>query len=1100
MKALAALCLLAGLAGAARAIQAPPGALQDAKRFGLTRVRPVSRNPPSALAGGAFRKFNASGLWKLRYNPRTGLPVSITGGRDMPHPGTPDAAARAFLAAHADMLGVDPSILTIERQTQGNGHSHILYRQSYQGIPVEFAAVKVHLDPNGAVVGVHSTFEPVSGVPVVPLVPAAFAANAAVRDAGPRAQALAPSLAIVPLESDGLDHLAWKLRVDGGGGAWRYYVDAVTGQILFRYSINRYIGPCMTNGTVLGQVFDVDPSSTPGPVTRPFNDEYVYIGDGAGNGGQPVQALTMTDATYGGGFFCGSASGKVSMSLQGPFVSVNEFRGPNAHYDNGGGVWSTLSTPLSSPHPYPNNASLAATIDLTAQAPNAVEFLPVFADFTVGLFDGGAGEGSGDIIDDDRLTISDAAGRRVADYIGNRGGFNGAAVHGKRMTLTLKSNGSGQENGYDIAISSYLTLTNADTDAGAGMSSHTWTSADTWISANQSANLHGEINLFYHLNKMHDYFMNDVDKSSAAPIAGPVVAMAHVGPNLLNAFYDPDYDDLSFGDVNALAPSDMFMDDATVPHHEYTHYVVEKIWSIQNFGQAGALSEANADYFSASSLNDPAIGTYVMGSLGTPGPLRQIDDQAPSSVFYSLNTPTVSPWSGEIHLDSLFLSQALWDIRRAEIAAHGYTAGQSCADGLEFQSLLYFPESFAELYEAMLQVDSLGAVTACGGINAAHAVITSAFSAHGLLPIQGDAYEGPNGNNGFETATDISTIPVLSATIYPAADIDFYSFPSGPGLVSIALTLPSAGAGIYKAYQLNLFNASRQLVASAAPPYNGFGTLDGICDTNDCSTTAGRVSLTYNNPSGGLLYVQVAGGTSINGSNSGVNSTVPYTLSVSYPRTAALSGSVVSARYDHDAISFSVNTSTFVSVQDWSFAGAQLRAQSQNALPGTLTPVPALPGDFLRFGSSLNASGQISGVVQISTGFGSRFPSVGTVYLEVFGADRLGSTSSLGLSNPINLSDNQVELTAYNNLFNPLLGQKATVKYGVNGSGHLSVKLYTVTGRLVLTLFDGDVGPGKGSIDWNGQNGAGNFVASGIYVVRAVGPGLNSTQKIAVIK
>jgi Zn-dependent metalloprotease len=1086
LKRLLAALLLLAAAPAAHAIKPAAGAREDAKRFGLDRFEPAYRVSASSAAVVAFKSFKAryGGNWKVRYSPRTGLPASLMGGGDAPRSGGIDAAARSFLTAHADLMGIDVSSLSLERQTHGNGHHHALYRQSYRGIPVEFAAVKVHLDSNGAVLGVYSTFEPSISLPTKPVVPADAAGRAAVSDAGRGVVRGAPTLVVVPLDSDGRNHLAWKMRVDGVGDSWRYYVDALTGQVLFRYSVNRYIGPCLSSGAVSGAVYDVDPDSTPGPINRAFNNQYVYIGS------PPVQTLTA-----GAGFFCGTNSGKVAMSLQGPYVSVSQFNGPNAHYDDGNGTWSTSATPLASPHPYPVNSDIVSTISLAVGAPNAVEFMPVFTDFSVGVFGGGAGEGSGDITDDDRLTISDGNGNAIGAYVGNRGAFNGAAAHTNSMTLRLRSNSASSLNGYDIAISSYLTLTNPNTD-GAPLSSHTWTYKDTWISQHTGQNIHGEISLFYHLNRMHDYFVGDVDASGAAPIVTPVVAMSHVGPNLINAFYDPDYDDLSFGDISALAPSDAFMDDATVPHHEYVHYVVEKIWHIQNYGQAGALSEANADYFSASSLNDPAIGTYVIAQLQGSGPLRQIDDQAPSAVFYSLNNPATS-WSGEIHSDSPFLSQALWDIRKAAISPSGLNRGQaqgaSCADNLQFQSLLYFPESFAELYEAMLQVDARG-VAACGGANAAHSTIVTAFNAHGLLPTSGDAYEP---NNGFEDATDISTIPVVTATIYPAADEDFYSFGAGPGLVQIALNLPADGAGVHEAYQLKLYDASRNQVAGAAPPYNGFGTLDGICNSGDCATTASRVILNYNNPTGGLLYVQVVGGDSYLGSNSGVNSLLPYTLSVQYPQTGALSGAVVVARYSNDVISFSVDASTFTTFMDSSFSAAQLRDQAHNVLPGTMTGVP---GSYLVMTSSQNAYGQVTGTVQISSGFTTRYPSVGTVYLEVFDADRLGNTSSVGESNPINLTDNQVQLTAYNNLFNPQIGQKTTIKYGVSGPGNLSLKIYTSTGRLVFTLYNGPVTAGMGSIDWNGRNSSGNVVASGIYVVRAVGPGLNTTQKIAVIK
>lgn len=1098
---LAALALLAVLAPAARAVKPGPGARADAKRFGLDRLRPQVRYTPAAAtaAARAFAAFNAAqgGHWSMRLSPRTGLPAALIGGRDYPRFGRPDDAARSFLGAHQDVLGVDPSGLSLERQVQGQGARHLLYRQSYRGIPVEAAAVKVHLDPNGAVIGVHSSYEPNLNVPTTPAVSADAAGRAAVADAGAGAVRGEPALVILPLETDGRNHLSWKLRVDGSGGSWRYFIDALTGQVLFRYNVDRFIGSCLSSGTVNGMVYDIDPSTTPGPVRRPFNNQYVYASL------PPTRVLTAADPTYGGGFFCAPVLGKVAMSLQGPNVSVSEFRGPSAHYDDGGGVWTTVATPVSSPHPYANGAVHVATINVAAVAPNAVEFLPVFTNFQVGGFSGSAVEGGG-ITDDDQLTIYDSSDNAVASYIGSRGAFNAAAVHGQLMHLALRSNASGAANGYDIAISSFLTLSNPTVDA-APLSSHTWTKADAWI------NLSSEINLFYHLNQMHDYFALDVNRLNAAPITKPVVAMAHVGPNLVNAFYDPDYDDLFFGDISNVSPSDVFTEDATVPHHEYVHYVVEKIWSIQNYGQAGAISEANADYFAASSLNYSAIGTWANGG-GIP--LRELDSTRGKlfSLCDSRTPGCLTSWTGEIHDDSPFVSQALWDVRKDRILTLGPVNGQSCADNLVFQSLLFFPESFSELYESMLQVDRLGLVPACGLPNASQGIITRAFGNHlGLLisATRGDAYEP---NDGFETAVDISTLGAVSATIYPLADMDFYSFGAGPGLVQLTLKLPPSSKGLFSAYQILLYDATRKQVAVAAPPYNGaFGTLDGFCNTDDCNTTQGTVVLSYNNPTGGLLYAQVVGGDTVTGSNSGVNSTTPYVLSVSYPQAGALSGSVVNARFDNDVIGFTVKTSTFVSNQDMRFAFAQLRDQSKTGIPNTITHAPPQPGDFLTMISSKNANGQISGQLALVPGFASRFPSVGTVYLEVFGYDVLAkntispyivhsSSISLGLSNAINLTAAQTELTAYNNLLTPGQGQKATIKYAVGGPGHLTVKLYTVTGRLVATLFDGDVASGKGAVDWDGRNAAGNVVASGVYVVRADGPGLRLTQKIVVVK
>ncbi len=1079
---LAAAVLLAAAALPCEAVRPSGRAREEVKRFGLNRLEKSRQRAPRQRSRNEFSRFNDrnGGRWKLRYDQRTGLPEALTDGTGSPKPGPTDDSARAHLREGADLLGVDPSSLRAVKETKGRGHRHMLYRQTYRGLPVEFAKVKVHLDEGGSLLGVNSTYEPDLDLETTPSVSAAQAAAAAAAD-GRGTPDGTPELVVLPVESTGRSHLAWKVKIKAPAAAWRYYVDARTGQILFRFNNLRF-QVCLTSGVIQGMVFDVDPTSTPARA-RPIDNQWVYIADAS------TRALTGGSAVFGHGFFCGGAQGKVSMGLQGPYVNVANFRGPSAHYDNGNGVWSTLATPVSSLHPYPNNTTTVSTINLTLAAPNAVKFLPVFNTFKVGEFSGAdtSDTAGGGIADDDQVTIIDGTGVGVASFIGNRGAFNGAAVAGKVMRLALRANESGQQDGFDVSLSSYLTLTSPFTYGANDTSSHVWVQSDAPI------NLRGELNLFYHLNAMHDYMFGDVNRSSAAPVTQPVIAMAHVGPNMANAFYNPDYDNLMFGDVNTLAPEDGFTDDATVVRHEYVHYLVEKIWPLQNFGQGGAISEALADYFSASSLNQSAIGTYVLGSLGGTGALRELDCTKPGIPCRVLSNAT---WLGEIHDDSIFLSQAFWDIRRDRITALGFNAGRSCTDGLIFQSLLFFPESFGEFYDAMRRVDAAGAVAACGGASTAQAAINTAFAAHGLILGTGDALER---NDGFETATDVSTRSSLSATLFPTGDHDFYSFGAGPGLIRVTMNLPASG-GFYKAYQLKLFDRSRRLVAAAAPSYDGFNTVDGLCETFDCTTTASQVVLTYNNPSGSHLYLQVVGGDSLNGSASGVQSSTPYGLSFEYERAAALGGSIITASFDNDVISFDVNVTTFISIQDWRFATAQLRDHSFNVLPNTLVHFPAAVGDFLTFVSSSSALGRVRGTVRLANGFAARYPGSGTVHLEVFGYNVYGSTSSLGMSNPLNLTARAAELTAYNNVFNPARGERATVKYATVTPGRVVIKLFTVTGTYVATLLDADMPAGRGSLDWDGRNVSGSVVSSGIYLLRIDAPGIHKTQKIAIIK
>lgn len=1092
-KLLAVLFLSLGTAGlgALWAIRPAGVHTQDSKRFAHNRAEKRLRRLPSERAQEALTRFNSrhGGQWQIRFDPRTGALSSLEGGATGPRAGRPQDVSAAFLREAGDLISVDPSALSIQKQISDGGLSHILYTQSYRGLPVEFSRVKVHMAADGSIIGVNSSFEPDLSLDIDPSLTSSQAFQSVRAELGDVRQE-AGSLVIFPDEQSGRARLAWKYAVRRNFNLWNYYVDAHTGQVLFRFDDLRHQA-CVTSGVVSGMVYDINPTSTPARA-MPFANARVYVKDVS-------SAVTNTS-----GFYCSTEKGKVIASLQGPYVNVSNFSGPSAHYDNGSGVWSTIGTFVASAHPYLNNSNVLNTVDLSAIAPLAVKVLPIFSSFDVGGFGGGEGD-SPDITDDDQVTVLDSAGHPVGGYIGDRGSFNGAAAHGKSYSLRLRSNASGQHNGFEVAVSSYLTLS-APGEWNVSGSSVFWRPEYT------ATGKRAEINLFYHMNAMHDYFMRDVNISSVAYIGNPVNVIAMMGPSFNGAFYSPDYDNISFGDIDAAQVSDALTDDATVPRHEYTHYVVQKIWPIQNWGQAGAISEAVADYFSASSLNESSIGHYYNTSLGPPGgALRELDCPTKKACqVYSAST-----WNGEIHDDSVFLSQALWEIRKARVSSQGSLAlGQSCADGLVFKTLQFFPESFAEFYDAIRRVDSLGLVANCNpgnsAANAAQAAITAAFSLHGLPGASGDAYER---NDGFETAVDISTRGIISATIYPAVDADFYAFGAGAGDVTITLTLPAAGGSFYKAYALTLFDRNHNPLGTAQPAYNGINTVAGEnCALSDCTTTQEKVTLVFSTNVPNYYYLRVSGGPVIgdllNGSNSGVNSTVPYSLEFQYNKTGAAAASIVTATYDQDTIGFTVNVTSFTSLQNFSFACAQLRDQSLSALPDTLAVLGGgssgvcTPGaaSWLTAISSESARGVVSGALRLNTGFAARFPSVGTVHVEVFGYNVLGSTVSLGLSQPLNLTTNAPKLTAWNNVFNPLLGQKTTIKYDIIQPGRVKIQLFTLSGSLVKTLVDEEMTSGKGSADWNGKNSNGTPVANGVYLLHMRGPGVSKTQKIVVVK
>lgn len=1083
---LAALLLAAGglfAAKRARAIATPQSHKNDARRFGLDQPEPKYK-PGKGKANAALVTFNklapAAKLQAAGVIAPAGANASIL-AQNL----SPEAVAEAFFRSNESLLGIDFASLKLERKLAAGGITHFLYTQTHNGLPVEFARIKLHVADgeaagldNGWIAGITAGSAPSLTEPQAALAAAADLGASALPDNG--------RLVYLPVYATGETRLAWHFRVSKLKALWNYYIDAQNGAVLFRYNDLRFQA-CPNAGSITGTIREVYQTTDAYKVRGiPYQQVWVY------NASLTTAALTDTN-----GFYCHPSAGKMAMSLQGPYVSVAHADGGAAHYDNGGGQWVACATPVASPHPYANGTALPNADVFTATiltpavsacsglaAGPVLKAMPRFSSFAVG-----AVSAEGDPTDDDQVHVIDAQGGILGSYMGTKSAFNGAPVHGLNPTIRLRlaANTEGQHNGFDISISSYFLIPNANSPAVTGEPSFTWTSTTT------AAGVLDDVNVFFHLNQMRDYFMADINKSSAALLNTPLSAMVKLGPALANAFYNPDHGTLAFGNTGDFAL------DPTVVRHEYTHYVMDRIYPIVNFGQAGAISEAMADYFAGSSLGVPDIGRLVLGSFGSEGSLRHMD-----CVKDPVCQAFPVAWSGEIHDDSIILSQALWELRIA--------LGQPCADQLAFQSVLFFPDSFQEYLDAMLQVDARGLAPACGPSRRT-TILAKFTTIHGIDTVVagGDGYEP---NDGVQTAANLSTAPFMLATIYPAADIDTYVFGAGPGLITATVELPAGAAeGTHNAYGLLLLDKDFKIVAQAVPTLQN-ATFNGGCPASvladSCLSDDASVTLSYNNPAAGEFYLQIAGAPTDEGSNSGTHSANPYKLTASFNAASALSGSVVTAAYDGDVIAYTVNVATFSRFQNFSFSHARLRDQSGGALPGTETTGGS---PYLILLSSASAYGKISGQLRIAQGFAARYPSVGTVRVEVFGYNRLQQSrlddgdaataalaQSLGQSNPINLTASQAGLSAWNNVFNPLKGEKATFKYEVTGPGRVTLKLYTLAGHEVLTLLDEDKAAGKGSIDWAGTNVSGNHVASGVYILHLKGPGVQKTQKVVVVK
>ena len=82
------------------------------------------------------------------------------------------------------------------------------------------------------------------------------------------------------------------------------------------------------------------------------------------------------------------------------------------------------------------------------------------------------------------------------------------------------------------------------------------------------------------------------------------------------------------------------------------------------------------------------------------------------------------------------------------------------------------------------------------------------------------------------------------------------------------------------------------------------------------------------------------------------------------------------------------------------------------------------------------------------------------------------------------------------NPFNPV----TKVAYHVPRKSEVTIRVYDVSGRVVRTLVDGMVEPGRHAAVWNGRNEAGESVGSGIYFCTMDAPDFHDSRKMTLLK
>ena len=186
-----------------------------------------------------------------------------------------------------------------------------------------------------------------------------------------------------------------------------------------------------------------------------------------------------------------------------------------------------------------------------------------------------------------------------------------------------------------------------------------------------------EESAYYHVDRIRQYFLRGAP-FNITPTPVPMDVFVRDGP---------------YGNASA-GPSGLFFGDggqdfalcADVVYHEYTHRIVDRVYTIAGVplpytGQSGAMNEGWADYFAATFTNDPSLGEFCMAprELDTPN--------------YRFPVDIVN----EVHDDGRIFAGALWDLRSV--------LGATYVDALAMRAMKQAAVTFDEYLNAVLEED-----------------------------------------------------------------------------------------------------------------------------------------------------------------------------------------------------------------------------------------------------------------------------------------------------------------------------------------------------------------------------------------------------------
>jgi hypothetical protein len=116
--------------------------------------------------------------------------------------------------------------------------------------------------------------------------------------------------------------------------------------------------------------------------------------------------------------------------------------------------------------------------------------------------------------------------------------------------------------------------------------------------------------------------------------------------------------------------------------------------------------------------------------------------------------------------------------------------------------------------------------------------------------------------------------------------------------------------------------------------------------------------------------------------------------------------------------------------------------------------------------------------------------------VKVINSDGLYTT----YASPFSLVMPSGDLFLVDNLIRSWENKPAQIRFAIYGNGQVTLKIYTLDGRLVQTLADESFTAGTHTRTWDGRNSDGALVGSGVYVVHITGPALNTRKRMVMVR